>query len=122
MYLLYGTIRLEVINHPLDGDWIYWSSKIGKYPGVRTRIAKLLKNQKNKCASCGLNFRPTDIIEVDHIVPRSVGGKDTYENIQLLHRHCHDVKTAEDLKAVNFLKTPVGLKWNFKDVPMKKDV
>ena len=105
MYLLYGTIRLEVINHPLDGDWIYWSSKIGKYPGVRTRIAKLLKSQKNKCASCGLNFRPTDIIEVDHIVPRSVGGKDTYENIQLLHRHCHDVKTAEDLKAVNFLKT-----------------
>ena len=67
--------------------------------------AKLLKSQKNKCTSCGLNFRPTDIIEVDHIVPRSVGGKDTYENIQLLHRHCHDVKTAEDLKAVNFLKT-----------------
>ena len=63
---------------------IYWSSKVGKYPGVRTRIAKLLKSQKNKCASCGLNFRPTDIIEVDHIVPRSVGGKDTYENIQLL--------------------------------------
>ena len=107
---------------PYDGDWIYWSNKVGKYPGVRTRIAKLLKSQKNKCASCGLNFRPTDIIEVDHIVPRSVGGKDTYENIQLLHRHCHDVKTAEDLKAVNFLKTPVGLKWNFKDVPMKKDV
>ncbi|MDE5085205.1 MAG: HNH endonuclease signature motif containing protein [Trichodesmium sp. St18_bin1] len=52
-----------------------------------------------------MNFRPTDIIEVDHIVPRSVGGKDIYENIQLLHRHCHDVKTAEDLKAVNFLKT-----------------
>ena len=90
---------------PYDGDWIYWSNKVGKYPGVRTRIAKLLKSQKNKCASCGLNFRPTDIIEVDHIVPRSVGGKDTYENIQLLHRHCHDVKTAEDLKAVNFLKT-----------------
>ena len=69
-----------------------------------------------------MNFRPTDIIEVDHIVPRSVGGKDIYENIQLLHRHCHDVKTAEDLTAVNFLKTPVGLKWNLKDVPMKKDV
>ncbi|MCH2051383.1 MAG: HNH endonuclease [Trichodesmium sp. ALOHA_ZT_67] len=39
------------------------------------------------------------------MVPRSVGGKNTYENIQLLNPHCHDVKTAEDLKAVNFLKT-----------------
>ncbi|MCL2931160.1 MAG: HNH endonuclease [Trichodesmium sp. MAG_R03] len=36
------------------------------------------------------------------MVPRSVGGEDTYKNIQLLHHHCHDVKTAEDLKAVNF--------------------
>jgi hypothetical protein len=51
MYLLYGTIRLEVINHPLDGDWIYWRNKVGKYPGVRTRIAKLLKSQKNNCAT-----------------------------------------------------------------------
>ena len=39
------------------------------------------------------------------IQARSVGGEDTYKNIQLLHRHCHDVKTAEDLKAVNFLNT-----------------
>ncbi|MBS9769602.1 MAG: HNH endonuclease [Trichodesmium erythraeum GBRTRLIN201] len=84
---------------------MYWSSRVSKYPGVRTRIAKLLKSQKNKCASCRLNFRPTVEIEVDHIVPRSVGGKNTYENIQLLNPHCHDVKTAEDLKAVNFLKT-----------------
>ena len=90
---------------PYDGDWIYWSNRVGKYPGVKTRIANLLKSQKNKCTSCGLNFRPTDRIEVDHIVPRSVGGEDTYKNIQLLHRHCHDVKTAEDLKAVNSLKT-----------------
>ena len=35
----------------------------------------------------------------------SLFDKDTYKNLQLLHRHCHDAKTAEDLKAVNFLKT-----------------
>ncbi|NEP41637.1 MAG: hypothetical protein F6K35_21365, partial [Okeania sp. SIO2H7] len=33
--------------------------------------------------------------------PRSEGDDNTYKNKQLLHRHCHDVKTAEDLKAVN---------------------
>ncbi|WP_458575342.1 HNH endonuclease [Limnospira platensis] len=35
-------------------------------------------------------------MEVDHIVPRSHGGKDEYKNLQLLHRHCHDDKTALD--------------------------
>ncbi len=86
---------------PYDGDWTYWGSRIGKHPGVRKEVTTLLKRQKGKCASCGLNFRPTDLIEVDHIIPKSEGGDDTYKNKQLLHRHCHDVKTAKDLKAVN---------------------
>jgi len=33
---------------------------------------------------------------VDHIIPLSMGGKDTYDNRQLIHRHCHDRKTAGD--------------------------
>ncbi|MHC5722186.1 MAG: HNH endonuclease [Nostoc sp.] len=35
-------------------------------------------------------------MEVDHRIPKSQGGKDSYENWQLLHRHCHDTKTAND--------------------------
>jgi RNA-directed DNA polymerase len=35
-------------------------------------------------------------MEVDHIKPLSKGGKDTYENLQLLHRHCHVQKTATE--------------------------
>jgi RNA-directed DNA polymerase len=93
-------IKVKGNKSPYDGEWTYWSNRIGKYPGVKSRTAKLLKSQKNKCASCGLHFRPKDLIEVDHIVPRSVGGLDTYKNMQLLHRHCHDVKTASDLKAI----------------------
>ena len=34
--------------------------------------------------------------EVDHIIPKAEGGKDDYKNLQLLHRHCHHQKTAED--------------------------
>ena len=48
-----------------------------------------------------INLRPTDLIEVDHIVPKSEGSDNTYKNKQLLHRHGHDVKTAKDLKADN---------------------
>jgi RNA-directed DNA polymerase len=39
-------------------------------------------------------------MEIDHKIPRSQGGKDSYDNLQLLHGHCHDAKTAADKVAV----------------------
>ena len=81
---------------PYNGDWNYWSKRRGEYPGTPTRVAKLIKKQKGKCPHCGLHFTSEDLLEVDHIVPKSKGGKDTYHNLQLLHRHCHDTKTASD--------------------------
>jgi RNA-directed DNA polymerase len=54
-----------------------------------TRVAKLLKAQKGKCTHCELYFRENDVMEVDHIIPKSKGGKDEYKNIQLLHRYQH---------------------------------
>jgi 5-methylcytosine-specific restriction endonuclease McrA len=65
-------------------------------------VAKLLKTQKGKCTHCGLFFREEDVLEVDHIIPESKGGKDEYKNLQILHRHCHDAKTAKDGLAVKF--------------------
>ncbi|MFM6064490.1 MAG: HNH endonuclease, partial [Microcystis panniformis] len=56
----------------------------------------LLKKQQGKCNRCGQYFTPSDLIEVDHIHPLSLGGKDEYKNLQLLHRHCHDDKSASD--------------------------
>jgi hypothetical protein len=35
-------------------------------------------------------------MEVDHITPKSKGGKNSLDNLQLLHRHCHDLKTIGD--------------------------
>jgi len=81
---------------PYDGDWIYWTSRIGKHPEVSTRMATLLKKQKGKCNHCGFNFKSDDLLEIDHIIPKSKGGKDVYKNLQVLHRHCHDDKTARD--------------------------
>jgi len=37
--------------------------------------------------------------EKDHIIPLATGGKDMVTNLQLLHRHCHDTKTAQERKA-----------------------
>jgi RNA-directed DNA polymerase len=81
---------------PFDGNWTYWSKRRGEYPETPKRVSKLIKKQKGICPHCGLYFSSTDIVEVDHIKPTSLGGKDTYDNLQLLHKHCHDTKTAND--------------------------
>ncbi len=89
-------VKVRGIVSPYNGDWIYWSKRRGEYPETPTRVSKLLKEQKGICSHCGLYFTSTDIVEVDHITPKSLGGKDEYKNLQLLHKHCHDTKTASD--------------------------
>jgi RNA-directed DNA polymerase len=93
--IVYHT-KIKGTKSPFDGDWRYWSTRRGEYPSTPTRVANLMKRQKGKCARCGLYFEDEDVLEVDHIVPKSEGGKDQYKNYQLLHRHCHHEKTAED--------------------------
>ncbi|NEQ41679.1 MAG: group II intron reverse transcriptase/maturase [Okeania sp. SIO3I5] len=124
-------IKVKGNKSPLDGDWTYWSNRIGKYPGVRKEVTTLLKRQENKCAYCGLIFSPTDLMEVDHIKPRSEGGDNTIKNKQLLHRHCHDSKTALDNKTYPKFR-PQDLPEDYiwiddmltlkQDVPMTRDV
>ncbi len=89
-------VKVKGEASPFDGNLKYWSIRKGENPLVPARVAILLKAQHGKCAHCGLYFRESDLAEVDHIIPKSKGGKDTYKNLQLLHRHCHDVKSTDD--------------------------
>ncbi|MBF2017808.1 MAG: HNH endonuclease, partial [Rivularia sp. T60_A2020_040] len=89
-------VKVKGNASPYDGNWLYWSSRMGVHPEVPARVATLLKQQKGKCAHCGNYFKDGDLIEVDHKIPKSKGGKESYDNWQLLHRHCHDKKTASD--------------------------
>jgi RNA-directed DNA polymerase len=88
--------KVQSHRSPYDGDWLYWSARLGRHPGVSTRVATLLKRQQGCCPRCGLHYCAGDVLEVDHIIPTASGGKDGYDNWQLLHGHCHDEKTAED--------------------------
>jgi len=88
------TVRPEA--SPYDGNWTYWSTRKDTSHDIPKRVAFLLKKQKGKCNLCGQYFTPDDIVEIDHIQPTTLGGKDEYKNLQLLHRHCHDIKTATD--------------------------
>jgi RNA-directed DNA polymerase len=93
-------VKVEGQRTPFDGDWVYWGSRMGRHPELPRRVARLLAGQQGRCAACGLFFTVDDLPEVDHIIPRAMGGKDGYSNWQLLHRHCHDRKTARDYAPV----------------------
>ena len=82
-----------------DGDWVYWGARMCRHPNVSARVSRLLQKQKGTCWECGLYFRDGDLMEVDHVIPLAIGGKDVFHNLQLLHRHCHDQKTARDMAA-----------------------
>jgi RNA-directed DNA polymerase len=89
-------VKVQGNRSVYDGDFTYWGTRLGKHPEIPMRMARLLQKQKGKCAYCGHYFKQDDVMEIDHIKPKSQGGKDQYDNFQLLHRHCHDTKTASD--------------------------
>ena len=89
-------IKIQGQRSPFDGDWVYWSVRMGRHPELTAKQAKLLKRQRGKCAWCELYFTTEDLLETDHIIPTALGGKNSLNNSQLLHRHCHDQKTATD--------------------------
>ena len=80
-----------------DGNEIYWSLRTPRYSILSTRVKNLLLRQKGKCQICSRTFKEDDVWEVDHITPCFKGGKDSYSNLQLLHRQCHVTKTKKDL-------------------------
>ena len=52
---------------------------------------QLYKEQKGKCKACGEDFKIWNL-EIDHIIPKSKGGGDYYENYQLLCGNCNRIK------------------------------
>jgi RNA-directed DNA polymerase len=92
-----------------DGDILYWSARKGAHPELSNRVARLLKKYKGRCPECGLMFVGDDLIEVDHTISKQDGGKDKFDNLQPLHRHCHDVKTARDDANRKVLKQKTAL-------------
>ena len=89
-------VQVQGSRSPYDGDWVYWSSRLGRHPEVSTRVARLLQRQHGKCGACGLFLTAKEEREVAHIIPRARGGTEAIDNLHPLHQHCHEVKTARD--------------------------
>jgi RNA-directed DNA polymerase len=89
-------VKVRGTASPFNGDIVYWSQRLRQHPLTTGRIAILLKRQQGRCAGCGSLFLNRADIEVDHVRPRIFNGTTDLTNLQLLHGHCHDQKSALD--------------------------
>lgn len=79
-----------------DGNLLYWAQRLQRHPETGTTLGRLLRAQDGRCAACGLLFTLEDLPEIDHIQPVSQAGGSQHTNLQALHHHCHQRKTADD--------------------------
>jgi RNA-directed DNA polymerase len=100
-------VKTKGTASPFDGNLLYWAQRLREHPLTRGEEAKLLRRQQGRCTHCGVMFRPEDLRESDHCIPRERGGSNTLANKQVLHRHCHDEKTARDAVMGSNDKVPV---------------
>ena len=90
-------IKVKSEHHIFDGQDEYWvKRRFMNKSGKKTRKEARLIKQKFRCNLCKELFRHDSIMELDHIIPRHCGGSESTDNLQVLHRHCHDSKSRND--------------------------
>jgi RNA-directed DNA polymerase len=53
------------------------------------RKKRLMSKQYGLCWSCKCPMDPKQVLEIHHIIPKSVGGTNAMKNLAVLHRECH---------------------------------
>ena len=76
----------------------YWETRRLKLSDTQYVWKTLMRSQKGKCPICGDTLLNEERIEMDHIIPRSQGGTNEVDNLQLLHYYCHQQKSALEAK------------------------
>jgi 5-methylcytosine-specific restriction endonuclease McrA len=81
-------------------------SVVKLYDYIKVTHKKIMLNRKNiikrdqrRCQYCGRTDRP---LTVDHVIPKHMGGKDTWENLVCACVKCNNLKGNRTLEQANF--------------------
>lgn len=68
----------------------YWHKRSkAKAKDLTLSYQKIAQRQGHRCPICGETLYNDEELHRDHIIPRSEGGQDRYDNYRLLHLYCH---------------------------------
>ena len=92
-----------------------WDYRLLDSPVSGSLYYEAMKESGGRCALCGCskNDRPLD---VDHIIPRSKGGKSTENNLQVLCSRCNRTKGNKDdtdFRNIEFIDNEIGCPFCF---------
>ena len=81
-------VKVRNTKSPFDGDWVYWTMRLGRDPIIPQRVARLMRQQRGRCGQCNLSFTSQEVLETHHVDGDHANNK--WGNLQLLHGYCHD--------------------------------
>ena len=79
------TVPKRTIRKVINGEWRLKPRK------------RLYLRQDGACVGCKRSI-PFEYSSIDHIIPKSKGGKSIYENYQVLCRYCNVLKGDRDME------------------------
>jgi len=89
--------------------------KYNKIPSTEVHLNRrnIYLRDNNTCQYCGKKF-PTDKLNLDHVIPKAQGGKDSWENLVCACFNCNQKKGGRTPKeaGMKLLKIPIKLKYN----------
>lgn len=95
-------VKVTKRKSPYDGDTRYWNNRWKS--SVSPTQRKLHTQQNSKCAWCEGPIYFGQVVEIDHKIPKKDGGSNNFENLRLVHGHCHD--QIHGLKLVRDMEEP----------------
>lgn len=79
----------------------YWRERqTAKARDLTFSKQKLVKRQKGRCPECGESLFNEEELQVHHLLARSLGGKNAYDNLALVHLLCHQQIHAKTERAM----------------------
>ena len=100
---------IRAVNFEIQVPRIVRLTRYDKVPKtvVRFNRKNLLARDDHRCQYCG-QFKPTSQLSLDHVVPRSLGGMTSWENIVCSCLGCNSRKGGRtpDQAGMRLLKTP----------------
>lgn len=106
--------KIKTINYQLAVPEIITLTNYDRLPDREVKYSRqnLHKVYKNTCCYCG-KVLPSDELEVEHVIPRSRGGKSVWNNTVIACRPCNQKKGSQTPTEANMtlLVKPARPKW-----------